>query len=115
MPEFIDDVEFEPKTREYAKGPRGPRPRTEAQMEWDEAFESAMHGRGFLAVQVAPGDAEAAKKRVLSSARYFDRAITEGEPRPGNEAGTVILSWKIRVPVKKGPRNKPAETSETPE
>ena len=110
MPEFVEDVEFAPKEREYPKGPRGPRERSDAQKEWDEAFEYAMNGKGFLAVQVKPDDAEAAKKRVLSSARFFERAVTDGEPRPGREAGTVILSWKIRVPVKR-----PRKNTETPE
>lgn len=98
----IVDVEFEPKKREYKKGPRGPRPRSDEQQVWDEAFENAMNSTEVFAVQVIPENAEDAIKRVNSSARYFDRAVTEGAPKPGKTEGTVILTWKIRVPKKRG-------------
>jgi len=113
MPEFVDE-EFVPKAREYKKGPRGARVRTATQAEWDSAFESAMNGKGYLAVQVAPDDAMEATKRINSAARFYGMAVSEGEPRPGAVKGTVILSWKIRTPNKRGPR-KPAEGSESPE
>lgn len=116
MSEFVnvaDEIEeFQPKERTYSSGPRGPRERTDAQKQWDEAFTDAYEGKGFIAVQVKPEDAEAAKKRVLSSARLYNLAVTEGEPRPGRAAGTVVLSWKIRQPVKRAPKT---ETAETPE
>jgi hypothetical protein len=99
MPEFVAEEEFVPKTREYAKGPRGPRARSDAQKPYDRAFTAAIEGNGYLHVQVAPGEVEDARKRVNAAARYNDRAVTEGEPRPGREKGTVLLSWKIRVPV----------------
>lgn len=101
---FVDDVEFKVKTRTYATGPREPRPRSEKQKPWDAAFERAMNGRGVLHAQVAPDEAEAARKAVKSAARLHSRAVTEGEAQPGREQGTVILSWKIRVPEKRGPR-----------
>lgn len=108
MPEFVNDVEFVEKTREYKKGPRGPRARSEAQKPWDAAFQAAMDGSGYLHAQVKPEEAADARKRVVSAARLYERATTEGEARTGKTAGTVILSWKIRVPVKKGPRAKKA-------
>jgi hypothetical protein len=112
----IVEEEFVPKAREYKSGPRGPRARSEAQKQWDAAFEAAMNGKGFLAVQVAPEDAEEANKRVLSSCRLYERAVTEGQARPGNVKGTVILSWAIRVPKKRAPKSNAAETSpESPE
>lgn len=104
--QFVDDVDFKPKTREYPKGPRGPRERSEAQKPWDAAFQRAMEGRGILHAQVKPNEADDARKAVKSAARYFERAVTEGEAQPGREKGTVILSWKIRVPEKRGPRAK---------
>jgi hypothetical protein len=114
MPEFVAvDEEFVPKIREYKKGPKGPRARTEEQQEWDKAFEHAMNGKGYLAVQVTPDEAQEATKRVVSAARIFERAVSEGEPRPGTTAGTVILSWAIRVPKKRKPKD--AATVEAPE
>lgn len=117
MPEFVTDVveEFVQKERTRATGPRGPRERTPEQKEWDEAFSDAYADRGFIAVQVKPEDADAAKSRIMSSARLYDLAVTEGEPRPGQVEGTVILSWRIRRPVKRGPRAPKAVTAEAPE
>lgn len=110
MPEFVDQ-EFVPKVREYPKGPRGPRARSDEQKRWDAAFETAMNGKGYFAVQIAPADAEDAQKRVMACARFFDKAVTEGEPQPGREKGTVVLAWMIRNPKKRGPRKqKDAET-----
>lgn len=100
----VPEAEFVPKERVYAKGPRGPRKRSEEQQKWDDAFENAANGKGYLHVRVSPTDADAARKRVAASARIFDKAVTEGEPRPGDVKGTVILSWKIRTPVKRGPK-----------
>lgn len=112
MPEFaFVDEKFVPKTRTTATGPRGPRERLASQVPWDEAFETAMNGKGYLAVQILPDDAEDAKKRILSSARLFEMATTEGEPQPGRVKGTVILSWMIRVPKKRGPRIKKTDVT----
>lgn len=100
--EILDDVEFKPKKREYKGGPQGPRPRSEEQKVWDEAFDKAWNSeKKTLAVQVTPDKADDAKKRVNSSARFFEKAVTEGEPRPGKDEGTVILSWLIRIPKKR--------------
>lgn len=96
---LTNEDEFQPKVRQYAKGPRGPRTRTPDQLPWDNAFLNAMNGKGYLFAQVKPDEAEAARKHVNAAARLNDRAVTEGEPRPGGEPGTVVLSWKIRVPV----------------
>lgn len=104
MPEFVAEGEFVPKKRVYSTGPRGPRNRAEEQLPWDDAFENAMNGDGFLHVQVTPDEADNARKRVAACARLFERATTEGEPRPGRVKGTVVLSWKIRVPVKRAPK-----------
>jgi hypothetical protein len=106
----IVDEEFEPKKREYKTGPRGPLPRKEEQVPWDQAFERAMNSNNVLAVQVAPELADDAAKRVASSARYYDRSVTEGVPKPGKAENTVILTWKIRIPKKRGPK-KTSETS----
>lgn len=106
MPEFVTDVEFTPKTREYATGPRGPRARSDEQKPWDSAFKVAMDGTGYLHVQVTPDEAEDAKKRVASAARFYGMATTEGAARPGAAKGSVILSWQVRVPTKRGPRAK---------
>lgn len=100
-----DEQEFQPKTRTYAKGPRGPRERSPEQKPWDAAFADAVKGSGYLYAQVKPEEVEDARKRVNSAARINERAVTEGEPRPGREAGTVLLSWKIRIPT---PRAKKA-------
>lgn len=98
MVQFVADVEFQPKKREYKKGPQGPRPRTEEQKPWDAAFQAAMDEDRPLAVQVAPDEADEARSRVGSAARYFGKATTEGQPQSGNVSGTVILTWKIREP-----------------
>lgn len=107
--EILDDVEFEQKPREYAGGPKGPRPRTEEQKPYDEAFKRAMDGRGVLAMQIAPEDADYVGKRVISAARFYKRSVTEGQPKPGKAEGTVILTWKIRVPVRRGPNKASTE------
>lgn len=107
MPEFLDDVEFAPKPRSYATGPRGPRKRSDTQKLWDAEFARRMTengGKGFLYAQVTPDTADDAKKRVAAAARLYDRATTEGEPRPGKAKGTVLLSWKIRVADKRTPK-----------
>jgi hypothetical protein len=109
--EIIEDVDFEQKPREYKGGPKGPKPRTEEQKPYDAAFKAAMDGRGVLAMQVEPDNADYARKRVISAARYFERAVTEGLPKPGKVEGTVILTWKIRVPTRRGPR-KPKDSAE---
>lgn len=109
MPDFVSDAEFTPKVREYATGPRGPRPRSDTQKPWDEAFKKSMDAKKPLFAQVAPEEADDARKRVLASARLYGMAVTEGQARPGNKPGTVILGWIIRVPDKRGPR-KPKTT-----
>lgn len=113
--EILEDVEFEAKPREY-KGNAGPRPRSEEQLKWDAAFETAWNRDSkTLAVQILPDEAENARKRVNSSARYFEKAVTEGKSRPGHEKGTVILTWKLRVPKRREKSRTdvdiPAETS----
>lgn len=116
--EFLaDDVaetEFEVAQRVYKGGPTGPRPRSDEQKPWDEAVKKAHEGSGILAVQIVPELAEDAKKRVDSAVRFLDLATTAGVPKPGKAEGTVILTWKIRVPKKLGPR-KPKEESPTTE
>lgn len=94
-----DDAEFVPKTRAYATGPRGPRTRKPEQLPWDDAFKAAMVGKGVLYAQVTPDEVDDARKHVAAAARLHERAATEGEPRPGKAKGTVLLAWKIRVPV----------------
>lgn len=111
MPEFVSDAEFAPKVREYATGPRGPRPRSDEQKAWDDAFKASMDANKPLFAQVSPEEADDARKRVLSAARLYGMAVTEGQARPGSKSGTVILGWIIRVPAKRGPR-KTAKTSE---
>lgn len=97
----IPDVEFQEKVRVYPTGPRGPRKRSEAQQKWDNAFKNAMDGKGVLFVRIKPEDADDARKRVAACARLFEKGVTEGEARPGDVKGTVILSWKIRTPVRR--------------
>ena len=88
---------FETKKRNYAGGPKGPRPRSEEQKPWDEAFDKAWKSeKKVLAVQVAPDKADEAAKHVASAARYFNLGVTEGVPKPGKVENTVILTWKIR-------------------
>lgn len=104
MPEFVA-ASFIAKKREYTGGARGPRPRSDDQKPWDEAFMDAWdNGNGVLAVQITPDEAEEAQKRVLSAARLNNLAVTEGEAQPGGEKGTIILSWAIRVPRKREPK-----------
>lgn len=99
---------FETKPREYKGGPKGPRERKEEQVPWDEAFERAWNSESkVMAVQIKPEEADVAKKRVASAARYFGLGYTEGLPKPGRVEGTVILAWKLRE-VK--PRAKKTET-----
>jgi hypothetical protein len=104
MVEFVAEEDFVPKPRAYSKGPRGPRQRTEEQMEWDEAFSHALNGTGYLHVQVGPEEVQDARKRVASAARYTGKGITEGEARPGRVKGTVLLSWQIRDVKKRKPK-----------
>lgn len=100
--EILDDIDFEAKPREYKGGAKGPRPRTEEQKPWDEAFDNAWKSENkVLAAQVTPDMAEDAKKHVLSSARFYGLAVTEGKAIPGKVEGTVILRWKIREPKKR--------------
>ena len=94
-----DNVEFETKKRDYTNRVTGPRPRSEEQKPWDAAFEKARDGDGILRVQILPDDAEDARKRVKSAARYNNLGVTEGLPKQGKKEGTVILMWKIR-PIK---------------
>lgn len=110
--QFVE-AEFEPKKREYKGGPRGPRPRSEEQQQWDEQFERAMNGSGVLAVQVSPDKGDEAVRRVSSAARYFERAVTEGAPKPGTVENTVILTWKIRIPKTRARKTETTETAET--
>lgn len=102
--EIVEDAEFEKKDRAYSGGPKGPRARSEEQIPWDDAFEKAWNGNKVFSIMIAPEAAEEAAKRVASSCRLFDLAVTEGKPRPGKAEGTVILSWLIRQPKKLGPR-----------
>jgi hypothetical protein len=101
---------FEQKPREYKGGPKGPKPRTEEQKPWDAAFDKAWKGNKVLAVQVAPDQADDARKRVDSAARFFGLATTEGAAKPGNKEGTVILQWLVRERKVRGPQ-KTAESS----
>lgn len=109
--EFVSDVEFEAKHREYKGGPTGPKPRTEEQKPWDEHFKNAMNTTNVVAVQVVPDAADTARKHINSAARYFERAVTEGVAKPGNVEGTVILTWKIRIPKVRGPRKTTTEAT----
>jgi len=111
MPDFVADEEFVPKERTYAKGPRGPRKRTEGQKPWDEAFGHALNSSGYLHAQVGPDEVEDARKRVTGAARYHGKGVTEGQARPGKVKGTVLLSWKIRDVAKRKPKSGD-ETSE---
>ena len=105
-------TEFVAKKSERKGGPRGKRKRTEEQKPWDEAVLSAWEGSGVLAVEILPDEAEETRKRVTSSLNYHDLAGTEGVPQAGATEGHVILMWKLRMPVKRGPRKqKTAETS----
>ena len=107
----LDEAEevFETKPREYKGGAKGPRPRKPDQIPWDEAFEKAWNSeKKILAVQIAPEEAENARKRIASCERYFDLGTTEGVAKPGKVEGTVILTWKIRQ-VTKRPRKTSAE------
>lgn len=113
-----DAVElFEQKEREYAGGPRGPRPRSEDQQVWDDAVSTAFRDNdGIMAVQVMPDFADQARKFVNSATRYHGLTSTEGVAKPGKAANTVILAWKIRFPKARpnarGPRkNKNTEDS----
>lgn len=112
MPTFVSDGEFKPKTREYAKGPRGPRARKPEQVPWDKAFKSAHDAGKPLFAQVTPEEAEAARKAVASAARLYGLATTEGEPQAGAEKGTVVLSWLIRVPSKREDKPQAVRVSE---
>jgi hypothetical protein len=103
MPEFVA-APFVAKKREYTGGSRGPRPRSDEQKPWDEAFIAAWENNGIFAVQITPDEAEEAQRRVLSAARLNNLAVTEGEAQPGGEKGTIILSWAIRVPRKREPK-----------
>ncbi len=107
--EIVEDAEFAPKPRVPSGKPRAPRKRSEEQKEWDEAFMNSLP-RGIFSVQVTPEEAEDARKRAVSAARLNGRALTEGAARPGRQEGTVVLTWKIRVPKKRPEKpSKPAE------
>lgn len=111
-PELAGD-KFEKPKREYRGGPVGPRPRSEEQMAWDDAFIRAYNSdTQVLAVQVAPDAAKDAAKRVDSAARFHGLATTAGVPKPGRQEGTVILTWKVRVPKKRTPATSEGETPE---
>jgi hypothetical protein len=112
VPEFLADAEFTPKERTYATGPRGPRERSEDQKPYDEAFGHAVD-HGFLHVQIAPEEADTVRKAVNRAARYHEKAVTEGQARPGKKKGTVVLSWQIRTPVPRKSRD--ASETELPE
>jgi hypothetical protein len=112
--EFVNDIEFTAKPREYKKGPRGPRARSAEQKQYDQAFENAHNTSGVLAVQVKPEDAEEARKKVNSAARLLNLATTEGEARPGKVKGLVILSWKTRVPDKRKPKTSTPVATQAP-
>lgn len=114
--EFLAEEEaaqtFEAPKREYKGGPTGPRPRSVEQSQWDEAMKRAHDGNGVMAVQVKPDAAGDAKKRIDSACRFLGLSATAGVPKPGKVEGTVILTWKIRVPK---PRKKRSEAAETPQ
>lgn len=115
MPEFVEDEEFVEKERPHATGPRGPRKRSEEQSEWDEAFGNAFASTGFLHAQLQPNEVADARKYVASAARLYERATTEGQARPGKVKGTVLLSWKIRTPVKRKAKSETSSEEETSE
>lgn len=105
LSEDVAAEQFETKKREYKGGPAGPRPRTETQMEWDKAVKRAYESASqVFAVQVAPDAADDARKRVDAAVRFLNLGTTAGVPKPGKVEGTVILTWKIRDVVKRGPR-----------
>ena len=104
MAQFVTGLEFEQKPIERASGPRGKRARTAEQAEWDEAILAAYEEGHAFAVQIHPDEAPEIRKKVTSSCNYLDLGKTEGLARPGSDEGTVILHWKIREIVKRGPR-----------
>lgn len=106
---------FERKSREYAGGPKGPRPRTEEQKVWDEAVQKAHNGNGVCAVVITPEMADDARKRVNSATRYLGLSSTEGVAKPGPREGTVILAWKIRVPKERPNARKSRNTQDSDE
>lgn len=114
MAKFVS-TEFVAKKSERKGGPRGKRKRTEEQQPWDSAVLAAWRGDSkVFAVEILPDEAEETRKRVASSLNYHDLAGTEGVPQAGETEGHVILMWKVREPVKRGPR-KPKATEASAE
>lgn len=114
LPDDVAADEFEVAKRVYKGGPVGPRPRSEEQKPWDEAVQKAYDGTGIFAVQIAPEGAEDAKKRVDSAVRFLGLSTTAGLPKPGRIEGTVILTWKIRLPKKRASKKAVETPEDTP-